>query len=463
MNKEVIKGLIPWLIFFLLSDPGFVHIGIGASLVSILLFVVPHLRKRLLLDWSSMLFFTFLALVVIAGGQYWVHRYGVLFANTAIAVIAVCSLLMGKPFTWQYAQAYDTKGYTYSPTYITMHRNISAIWAIIFIMDGLLHAVYLDHVGDYLWTNEIMPIVALLLGVLTTLLYPLLLKRRIKVGGISGLKLISELHHAAIDKGMVAYRTLGQGTPVLLLPDYHMTVHQWDPELVYELSHDHKLYLLEYPGIGQTNFDNPATIEGVTDYVRRFITTVVAQPVSIVGYGMGGWVAQKLALEHDQYLQRLVLIATDFGGEQAYHGSHNVLSTVMTDPHFTNEYLELMSYVMFTDAPKNFERDKLYAIYESAGLEPQLSHEVLYQQKAIIKQWYNTGIKTKLANIEKSTLLLAADQDQLVPVDNSIVMSEHIPNSQLIRFEKGGHGMIYQEPFEIASYIKGFLATLSET
>lgn len=462
MNKEVIKGLIPWLVFFLLSDPGFVHIGIGASLVSILLFVVPHLRKRLMLDWSSMLFFAFLALVVIAGGDYWVHRYGVLLANAAIAVIAVSSLLMSKPFTWQYAQAYDTKGYTYSPTYITMHRNISAIWAIIFIVDGLLHAMYLDHIGDYLWMNEVMPIVALFLGVLTTLIYPLLLKRRIKVGGISGLKQMSALRHQPIDKGTVAYRTIGQGSPVLLLPDYHMTIHQWDPELVYELSHDHELYLLEYPGIGQADFADSATIEGLTDYVRRFIKTVVEKQVSVVGYGMGGWIAQKLALENDQQLQRLVLIATDFGGEQSYHGSHNVLSTVMTDPHFSSEYLELMSHVMFAEQPSNHERDKLYAIYESAGLEPQLSHKVLDRQKAVIEQWYHTGVQSELENINKSTLILAGDQDQLVPVDNSLLMDERLPNSQLIRFEKGGHGMIYQEPFEIASYIKGYLATLAE-
>jgi len=460
MTKEFVKILIPWIIFFLLSDPGYVFIGTALALVSILLLVVPHLKKRLFLDWASFIFFILMGILVLFGGRYWLEEYGVLFGNSAFAFIAVLSLVLERPFSWEYA-TYSTKGYIYSPLLIKIHRAITGVWGLIFVLGALAHALYLDHIGSYMLMNEIVPPVLLIVGLAVSVGMPAYYKRTLNKNGLGGIEGISKLTYSDTSRGRVVYRTVGQGTPLVLLPDCHMTMHMWDPELIHDLKEDHKLILIDYPGIGDATFDGDYTVRGMADYVGAFLQEVVKAPVCLLGYGMGGWIAQQLALNYEQWLVRMVLVATDAGGPEAVPGHKDLVSSLILDPYSSQSYIDKVAPILCGSQPEKEEKAKLSQIAKIASLEPMLSEHILSQQRNLVQQWYQQGVYNKLKSISHLTLIIIPEKDQLIAVDNGRVLENNISNASVIRYEQSGHGVIYQEPYKMASHIKGFLAAVT--
>ncbi len=457
MLAELIKGLLPWLLYFFLSDPDVTYLGISFALAATLLVTIPHLKRGVVLDWGTVVFFFSLGAVSVFSGDYWVEKYGVLAANSALSLIALISIMIKRPFTWEYSRSYQNISYSNSLIHIQIHTKVTLAWAIVFVVSSIIHAIYLDHIGTFYLMNEVLPAALIFFGMIFTTIYPGYAERKIRKQGVAGLNNISDLCYVEIEGGRAGFRSVGKGFPIIMLPDANMTMHQWDPALISELSSDNQVYLLDYPGVGEADFkvDN---INDLAVYVSSFAATVIDGKYAVVGLGFGGWVAQSLAISNPGSVARIALINSDCGGNESVkpEAAHIGESLLVKD------FFEMQKDLLFSDKVDKNAVLSFLKVGSAASLEPSASDKFVFSQNKLIAEWYENGSFSQLRDVRQPSLIIFGGQDRLIPPENSRLLEKEMPNAIVVSYPESGHGVIYQQPYELASNVKGFFAALSD-
>ena len=115
-----------------------------------------------------------------------------------------------------------------------------------------------------------------------------------------------------------AYRRFGKpGTaPLLCLGYYNSNMDAWDPAVTNGLAADHEVILLDNAGVGASGGETPPTVAGMTRHVLAFCEALDLDTIDLLGFSLGGMIAQQLALDHPKLIQRLILLGTGpRGGE----------------------------------------------------------------------------------------------------------------------------------------------------
>jgi pimeloyl-ACP methyl ester carboxylesterase len=155
---------------------------------------------------------------------------------------------------------------------------------------------------------------------------------------------LGPVKHVQVGKISVGYRTGGSGPPLVLIPGFALTMAEWDPALLQELSEHHRVIVFDNRGVA-TSSDSPGnrlTIEQMADDTNGLIKKLGFKSVHVLGWSMGGYIAQELVLRHPASVRRLVLAATDPGGPKAVQPSAKVLA-ILTNPNSTqDEFLTIL-------------------------------------------------------------------------------------------------------------------------
>src|SRR5437867_6307392 len=121
-----------------------------------------------------------------------------------------------------------------------------------------------------------------------------------------------------VDGGQIAYRRLGSGRPLVVLNGLAATSADWDPSFIDRLSSASEIVLLDNRGIGASTDDGaPFDIGELAEDVVQVIEALHLDAPSVLGWSMGGFIAQRLALDHPDRLHKLILLSTDPGGAEA--------------------------------------------------------------------------------------------------------------------------------------------------
>src|SRR5438552_13796130 len=118
--------------------------------------------------------------------------------------------------------------------------------------------------------------------------------------------------------GQIAYRRLGSGRPQLLLNGLAATNADWDPSFIDRLASANHLVLLDNRGIGaSTDNGAPFDLAKLANDTDRVIEALGFDGASVLGWSMGGFIAQTLALDYPTRIHKLILLSTDPGGTDA--------------------------------------------------------------------------------------------------------------------------------------------------
>ena len=256
-----------------------------------------------------------------------------------------------------------------------------------------------------------------------------------------------------------AYRDLGprKEVPLILLNHWGAVLDNFDPRIVDGLACSHRVIATDYRGIGASGGTAPVTVDEMARDAIALIHALGFQRVDLLGFSLGGFVAQDIPLQAPGLVRKLVLAGTGPAGGKDIDKVGSVSWPLMVkgllrlrDPKF---YLFFTSTANGHRAAKAFlERLKERQVDRDKGPTPRA---FLRQLKAI-KAWGQQAPQD-LGGIRIPVLIANGDNDIMVPTVNSTDMAQRIRNSQLVIYEDAGHGGIFQHHADFVPRVLAFL------
>lgn len=457
MPKRLLQSIIPWMIFFVCFgyDEMMLKVGAIGALLALVLLDRQGLKRGFLFDWGSLLFFIFIFVTVIVFYQPWIASNALFLANCALTVIAWSSLLVNKPFIREYVKLIVPKEYWQTHIFKNLSYWLTVMWAFVFTLMTGFEYVEIKHFGDVSWIGEVVSLIALALAVWITSWFPQWYKvREMGRGGLINLKGLSAVQLVTTDSAVISYRTIGHGPSLLLLPAAQMTLYTWDVDFIENLAQRFQVILVDYPGINESVMHSGQfTVEGLTKVFAEFIAALQLKNITLVGYSMGGWIAQWLAIYYSDRMTNLVLIATDAGGSRATPTAVVLLEQLVKEMPDEQRY-ELLTGNLFSDKASPIMMPKLTAIVRASGSLGRVPLAILNQEYRLAQEWLDgSGSYKLLSRIQMPTLVITGILDKVVHRQNALVLANSIPGAKLTEYSDAAHGIIFQYPSELAAEI----------
>lgn len=256
-----------------------------------------------------------------------------------------------------------------------------------------------------------------------------------------------------------AYRDLGPrgGVPLILLNHWGATLDNFDPRIVDGLASKHRVIATNYRGIGASGGKAPVTIEEMARDTIALIRAMGFKKVDILGFSLGGFVAQDVTLKAPDLVRKLILTGTGPAGGEGIDKVGRVSWPLMIkglltlrDPKF---YLFFTSTANGRHAAKAF----LKRLKErKAGRDKGPTPGALLRQLKAIKAWGKQAPQD-LGSIGIPVLIANGDSDTMVPTVNGIDLAKRIAGSQLVLYADAGHGGIFQHYTDFVPKALSFL------
>ncbi|MFJ3485392.1 alpha/beta fold hydrolase [Pseudomonas sp. NPDC090202] len=260
-----------------------------------------------------------------------------------------------------------------------------------------------------------------------------------------------------------AYRRFGkqQGVPVVLNMHFTGTMDHWDPLVTDGLAQQREVILFNNAGISSTSGEVPTSVEEMAANAAHFIKALGLQQVDVLGFSLGGLVAQTLAITEPALVRRLVLVGT---GPRSGDGMASLTPEAVEV--FSASYAnpdDLWLGVFFTPSQASqaagrafLERFRL----RNEGRDPEVNERVAPAQLAALAKWGAPQDKPfdYLAALQQPTLVINGDHDVIIYSINSWHLQQHIPNAQLILYPDANHGSQYQYPERFVGHVSMFLS-----
>lgn len=243
----------------------------------------------------------------------------------------------------------------------------------------------------------------------------------------------------------------------MVLNGFGATSADWDPSFIDRLASSNELILLNNRGIGgSTDNGQSFDIAKLAADAACVIETLGIERVSVMGWSMGGFIAQAFALKYPDRVDKLVLLSTDPGGIEADLASPDVWSKLLDTSGTPNEQARRLLFLLFPyDVAKSFYHRFGDIV---AAARAQLSVELLNRQAAAMDAWHRNGVFSQLREIRAPVLIAAGTEDIVIPASNALKLANAIPGAWLAQFPDGGHAFIAQYPRALADLINSFLA-----
>lgn len=270
----------------------------------------------------------------------------------------------------------------------------------------------------------------------------------------------SILQTAAVGNTKIAYTVHGKGEPLILLPGSGMTMQDWDPLLVEKLVTNHRVVILDYPGVGKSTGDLTSMNETeLADTMTGFMDNLGIKKAAVLGWSAGSFIAQIIAEKYPDRVSKLILISTAPGGGQTIDTPKPISDTIQKNLGGNWE----SSYVPFMFADKNKANEYLQRIKtaEDNGTAPADSEASITSKTALENMFADqqqerqryAGLKTILS----PTLIIQGAKDMLIAPENAQRVAKLIPNAQLMILPDAGHAVLFEQADDVAESINNFL------
>ena len=251
----------------------------------------------------------------------------------------------------------------------------------------------------------------------------------------------------------VAYKEAGTGYPLILVMGFGSTMDTWSPGLISGLSQNNRVIIFDNRGMGSTSSsDREFSIRLFADDTAGLMDALSIKKANVLGWSMGTYIAQELALNYPEKVNRLILYAADVGGDKAVH-SPDVIAQLNDTSGTERERGERLLRLIF---PASWLKDNPDPRKYMQMTSEQVLPESIKKQGLACWKW--AGTFSRLPQIKAPVLLIAGVDDMVTPPQNSIMMVDQIPAAWLVQVKNGGHGLMFQYPERLVKIADLFLS-----
>jgi pimeloyl-ACP methyl ester carboxylesterase len=253
--------------------------------------------------------------------------------------------------------------------------------------------------------------------------------------------------------GTVAYRELGSGPPLLLIVGAGASMDAWPPSFVDALAAHHTVVVFDNAGIGRTSaVSAPASLSvaAMAGQTSALISALRLHRPAVLGWSMGGMIAQDLTITHPAQVSRLILAATTAGTGKA-----------LPLPSYTAAVFSLspakQAAVLFPTNQAAAARAYLNAIQQYPGFYGP-SAATSRSQVSAVQRWLagQDPVGRLAGDIRVPTLVAGGTRDQFMPVANDRLLASTVPGAKLLLFDDAGHGFWAQDAASFISAVETF-------
>ena len=258
------------------------------------------------------------------------------------------------------------------------------------------------------------------------------------------------------------YREVGEGTPALvLLQHFRGNLDNWDPALVDALARDRRVVAFDNTGVGGSTGTTPSTIQEMARDAIAFVEALELESVDLLGFSIGSFVAQEIALIRPSLVRRLVLASAAPRGAAGMHGwAPEVIGAVGQPQRSPEGYLD----VFFTRSPASTEAGKEVLRRMSARREDRdalTTWETRQAQYDAVCEWGipDHGQLQRVSAIRIPVFIANGDSDPMIPPHYSHLLAGLMPQSTVKIYRDAAHGFLFQEHAEFARDVDAFLTS----
>jgi len=263
----------------------------------------------------------------------------------------------------------------------------------------------------------------------------------------------SDLKFANISNAKIAYKTYGSGDPLIMCIGYASNMDFWSTEVIEILQQKYKVIVFDYRGMGySTNTDTSFTINTLAEDVNELLIALGISKAHVLGWSMGGYVAQMFAINHPEKVDKLVLYATNCGDIITINPSQEIID-ILSNPSATPD--EQLSTLFPDDWLATHPEPWKYLPDANEPFNPA----TIGLQYFAVQGWLSQGGGSAghLYQLKMPVLLICGNKDKVVPCENSSILADSIPSSSLIKVNDSGHGLMFQLPETFSNYVSTFL------
>ena len=260
-----------------------------------------------------------------------------------------------------------------------------------------------------------------------------------------------------------AYRSVGsddQALPLVLLQHFRGNLDNWDPALVDMLAQRRRVIAFDSVGVGATDGRTPNTMAGMADDAIEFIDALGMERVDLLGFSIGSFVAQEMALHRPDVVNRIVLASAAPRGAAGMHGWRtDIIEGVGAREATAEGYL----HAFFCDTPEGLDAGQalLGRIYgeRTVGRDVPTSWQTRQAQYDAVTEWGipNHAMLERLQGIKQSVFVANGDSDPMIPPRYSYLLAGLLPDARLKIYADAAHGFLFQYHDEFADDVDTFL------
>lgn len=259
-----------------------------------------------------------------------------------------------------------------------------------------------------------------------------------------------------------AYRRFGGGAapPLLCLQHFTGTLDNWDAAVTDVLASGREVILFDNAGIGRSTGKVPETIQGMAAHALAFLDALNLTRVDLLGFSLGGMVAQEVMLARPSLVRKTLLVGTGPEGGEDIMDSPDLKTIFASNPPGPQRLVKLF----FAPSPSSQAAGEAFIARLSQRKEDRDSvsgPEVAKAQVASFRAWEAfTGERfAKLRKIAQPCLVVSGVFDIMIPVKNSYMLSQNLPNAVLLTYPDSGHGSLFQFHESFTRQAAAFLAS----
>jgi pimeloyl-ACP methyl ester carboxylesterase len=244
----------------------------------------------------------------------------------------------------------------------------------------------------------------------------------------------------------LGFRRIGPslGVPLVMLQRFRGNMDDWDPLVVDGLAYERPVVLFDGRGLGRSGGTTPSDVDAMAKDAAALIDAIDEQHVDLLGFSLGGMVAQQILVERPELIRTAILVGTGPRGSVGVF-SPEVEQAASKIPADAQSLLSL--FFEPSESSQSAGRRHLERLMARTDREPPASEAAVRAHVAALHAWsQQPTLPDGLAKVRQPVLVVSGSHDRMIPTMNSYNLSQQLANGELIVYPDSGHGSLFQYP-----------------